>query len=156
MNYESRHWTPQLVALSKKLRPLADRLIVYRIAYEHPILAVVGVVLEKALVLAAGPGKERRRKTRFDGPQGRALFFEDGERLNKPRHPMPFKVGDCVEFSPRNIVEAEIDHVPVLILRAGGCYGTTNESASEALLWQKPGGYDRAGNFMSGADLYAP
>lgn len=146
--------TPELRALSKRLHPLADRLIVKRIEYKHATLAVVGIVLQKGLVLAVGPGKERRRKTRFDGPNGKALWFEDGERLNKPRHPMPFRVGNCVEFSPRGLIEFSIDGIDLLVVRAGACYGTTNESASEALLWQQSAGYDREGNFMSGRDTY--
>jgi hypothetical protein len=134
---------------------LADRLVVSRIEYKHPTLSVVGITIQKGLVIAAGPGKERRRKTRFDGPQGKCLWFEDGELLNKPRHPMPFKVGDCVEFSPRGLIEFDFEGLPLLMVWAKACYGTTNDSASEALLWQTPGGYDKDGkNFMSGADLY--
>lgn len=147
----------KLAALAKTIRPIQDRVFIKRFEYQHPILAVVGVKLEKGVVIAVGPGKPRRRKNLFrHGIDGqRDLWFEDGDERNAPRHPMPVKVGDCVEFSPRGQIETEIDGEKLVVIRAGSIYGTTNDSKSEAMLWQESAGYDRNGNFMSGAESVA-
>src|SRR5665213_1159643 len=143
----------KLLTLGARLRPLADRVIVSRIEYKHPTLAVVGVMLQKGLVIAVGPGKDRRRKTRFEGVPGRPpTWFEDGEIMNKPPRPNRVKPGDYVEFSFRKIVEWEFEGVPLLIIKDGAIYGTTNASQSSAMLWQQSAGYDRNQNFMSGAE----
>lgn len=148
----------KLAALAKRIRPLDDRVLVSRFQYQHPILAVVGVKLEKGVVVAAGPGKQRRRKQRFKlGPDAgfRDVFFEDGDLRNAPRHPMPVKVGDVVEFSPRGQTEVEIDGEALVVIRAGSIYGTTSDSKSEAMLWQESAGYDRNGNFLpAGAETF--
>lgn len=141
--------------MSKKLRPLRDRVFVSKLEYKHPILAVVGITIEKGLVIATGPGRRMRRKTRFDGPQGKCLWFEDGDETGKIR-PMKVFVGQCIEFSPRGGIDFEVDGVPLLCVWEQSIYGVSSDSASDALLWSKPGGYDRQGNFMSGADLYIP
>lgn len=105
--------------------------------------------------MACGPGKRKRKKVRFDLTQGhlstsRALYFEDGSETGGI-HSMPCKVGDVVEFSPRNQIADEISGEKVVWIRAGAIYGTTNDSQAEALLWQQSAGYDRNGNWLGTA-----
>jgi co-chaperonin GroES (HSP10) len=121
--------------------------------YEHPILAVVGVVLQKGTVIAAGPGRRRKKMTRFDGMPGRPpTWFEDGAENGKFT-PMDVKVGDVVEFSPRGVVEFDFEGKSYLMVWRRSCYGIDpTASKSNALLWQQSAGYDRNGNFMSGAE----
>lgn len=143
-----------LKKVSQTVRPLRDLVLVSRLPYEHPTLAVIGVTLQKGIVVAVGEGKRKRRKVRFDLCEGhlstqRALYFEDGEEIGG-RHAVPIKVGDVVEFSPRNQIEWTFNGEELTWIRAGACYGTTNESQSEALLWQESAGTDRHGNFLSG------
>lgn len=155
----------KLASLARSIRPLTDRVLIQRFEYEHPTLAVVGVKLEKGLVLAVGPGKPRRRLVRFDKAMGHlntdgALYFEDGAYLNAPPHPMPVKPGDVVEFSPRGQTEwhpdtcgLDYEGPPLVWIRAGSIYGIDpHESKAFALLWQQSAGYDRHGNFLSGAE----
>jgi co-chaperonin GroES (HSP10) len=137
------------------LRVLRDRVCVKRIEYQHPILAVTGVVLHKGLVVATGYGRRLRRKTRFDGMPGRPpMWFEDGEETGKIR-PMRVKVGQVVEFSPREQFEFTMDGEKYVMLWENAIYGVDPEgSQSKALLWQQSAGYDRHGNFMSGAEAW--
>ena len=136
------------------IRPLTDRVLVKRLVYEHPTLYVAGITLQKGVVMAVGPGKRQRRKVRFDKAIGSvtgSIYFEDGNETGKV-YPMPIKVGDIVEFSPRNQIEWTYNGEDYVWIRAGACYGTTNDSPSEAMLWQQSAGHDRNGNFMSGAE----
>lgn len=143
----------QLRANHFPLRPLRDRLIVKRMEYEHPTLAVVGVMLQKGVVVAAGPGRRRQRLTRFDGMPGRPpTWFEDGAETGKFT-PMDVNVGDVVEFSPRQQVEFEFEGEKYVMVWRRSCYGIDpTASRSQALLWQQSAGFDRNGNFMSGAE----
>lgn len=146
----------KLAAIASQVRPLRDRLLVSRIEYKHPTLYVAGVTLQKGVVVAAGPGRRIRRKVRFDKAAGHmssqgAIFFEDGEETGKVR-PMRVKVGDIVEFSFRGQVEWDFNGIPLIWIGEQSCYYTTNDSQSEALLWQESAGYDRHGNFLSGAE----
>jgi co-chaperonin GroES (HSP10) len=141
------------------VKPLRDRLLVKRFEYKNPYIAVVGVELQKGVVIATGYGRRVRRKVRFDNKMGGlssagAMYFEDGEETGKVL-PMKVKVGDVVEFSPRNQIEWEFEGERLVWVWQNACYGTTNDSQSEALLWQQSAGHDRRGNFMSGADEYA-
>jgi co-chaperonin GroES (HSP10) len=139
----------------KTLRPLQDRLVVKRIEYQHPILAVVGVVLHKGVVVAAGPGRRRKKMTRFDGMPGRPpSWFEDGGETGKFT-PMDVKVGDVVEFSPRQQTEFEFEGEQYVMVWRKSCYGIDpTASQSSAMLWQQSAGFDRKGNFMSGAEAW--
>lgn len=146
----------ELLALGTKVHPLRDRLLVKKLEYQHPLLYVAGVDLTKGLVIAAGPGRRQRRKVRFDKAMGHlstagALYFEDGDETGK-MHPMRVKVGDYVEFSPRGSIEWDFEGELLLWVWEKSCYGTTNDSQSEAMLWQQPAGYDRHGNFLSGSE----
>ncbi len=145
----------KLARISGRVRPLRDRLLVKRFEYRHPTLWTTGISLQKGVVVAAGPGRRMRRKVRFDKDIGhmstaRALYFEDGDETGKIR-PMRVRVGDVVEFSPRNTVEWDFEGEELLWVWEQGCYGTTNDSKSSALLWQKSAGYDRNGNWLGGA-----
>lgn len=145
----------KLKQISKAIKPLSDRILIQRLEYEHPILAVTGITLQKGVVLAVGPGKRQRRKVRFDLLEGhlstgRALYFEDGGETGR-LHPMYVQVGDIVEFSPRNQIEWEYEGEKFVWVRHGGIYGTSNDSKPhEALLWQASAGTDRNGNYLPG------
>lgn len=141
-----------LMAISKRVRPLRDRVLIQRITYQHPTLAIVGVTLQKGIVVAVGYGRRIRRKVRFDKAEGHlstqgSLYFEDGEETGKLR-PMRVKVGDTVEFSPRNQIEWNFEGEDLVWIWEQSIYGTTNDSQSEALLWQQSAGYDRHGNWL--------
>ncbi len=134
-----------------KLRLLSDRIHVELVEYKNPHLAVVGIQLNKGRVLAVGPGKRQRRKQLFrslDSHLCRAQEFEDGDETGRV-YPMHVKVGDYVEFSPRGCVKLEDD---TILIRQGAVYFTTDDSQSDALLFQQSAGYDREGNFMSGKE----
>lgn len=142
--------------ISKSLRPLRDRVVVQRLEYEHPLLAVVGVTLQKGVVVAVGPGRKIRRKTRFDLKDGgfdshKSIWFEDGEETGKIR-PMRVSVGDVVEFSPRASIEWDFEGEKLVWIAEQSIYGTTNDSRSEALLFQSIAGHDRHGNWLPGTD----
>lgn len=146
----------RLTKVSQTVKPLLDRVLVQRLEYEHPTLAVVGVTLQKGVVLAVGPGKRQRKKVRFDLLQGHlstahALHFEDGPETGRI-YPIHVRVGDVVEFSPRNQIEWEYEGEKLVWIWQKAIYGTTNESKHEALLWQTVAGTDRHGNFLPGTD----
>jgi co-chaperonin GroES (HSP10) len=145
----------KLTKVSQTVRPLQDYVLVQRLEYEHPILAVIGVTLQKGIVVAVGPGKRKRRRVRFDLLEGhmstqRSLYFEDGPELSGKLHLMPVKAGEVVEFSPRNQIEWEYEGQKLVWIKAGAIYGTTNDSKAEALLWQQSAGTDRHGSFLGG------
>jgi co-chaperonin GroES (HSP10) len=149
--------TKNLKTVSQTVKPLSDRVLIQRLEYAHPILAVTGVTLQKGLVVAVGPGKRQRKKIRFDLLEGHlstssALYFEDGGETGRT-HPIHVKVGDVVEFSPRNQIDWEHEGEKLVWIRHGGIYGTSNDSRHEALLWQQSAGHDRNGNFLPGTDL---
>jgi len=146
----------KLTKVSQTVRPLEDRVLIQRLEYEHPILAVVGVTLQKGIVVAVGPGKRKRKKVRFDLLQGhlsteRALYFEDGPETGG-LHEMPVEPGSVVEFSPRNQIEWEYEGEKLVWIKASAIYGTTNDSKSEALLFQSSAGTDRHGNWLGRPD----
>lgn len=146
----------KLTRVSQTVRPLRDRVLVQRLEYEHPVLAVVGVTLQKGVVIATGYGRRVRKKIRFDLLEGhlstsKALYFEDGEETGAIK-PMRVRPGDVVEFSPRNQIEWEHEGEKLVWIWEQSIYGTSNDSKSEALLWQQSAGHDRAGNFLSGVD----
>jgi hypothetical protein len=139
--------------IGSRLRVLRDRVIVKRFDYQHPFLAVVGVVLQKGVVVAAGYGRRVRRKVKFEqGNLGRAIWFEDGDETGKIL-PMKLKVGDVVEFSPRNQFEFRLEGEDLISVWQNACYCKTDASKSNALLWQQSAGHDRHGNFMSGKEM---
>jgi co-chaperonin GroES (HSP10) len=145
---------PHLARINRLVRPLRDRLLIKRFEYQHPVLWTTGISLQKGLVVATGPGRRQRRKVRFDLMQGhlnteRSLYFEDGDETGKTR-PMRVKVGDIVEFSPRNQIEWDFEGEELVWVWEQACYGTTNDSKHEALLWQQSAGYDRHGNWLGG------
>lgn len=142
----------KLKKLSQTIRPLSDRILVQRLSYENPLLVVTGITLQKGVVVAVGSGKREKRKVRFDLMEGhlstnRALYFEDGEETGRT-HPIHVKVGDVIEFSPRNQIEWDFEGEKLVWVRHGGIYGKSNDSRSEALLWQASAGNDRSGNWL--------
>lgn len=145
-----------LARISLRVRPLRDRVLVKRFKYEHEVLWTTGIELHKGVVVAAGPGRRQRRKVRFDKDIGHmstagAQYFEDGDETGRVR-PMRVRVGDVVEFSPRNQLEWEFEGEELVWIWEQACYGTTTPDKSKGLLWQQSAGHDRKGNWLGGND----
>jgi co-chaperonin GroES (HSP10) len=137
-----------------QLKPLLDRVIIRRLEYKNPYIAVVGVILQKGEVVAIGPGRRVRRKTKFSGMSGQPpIWFEDGAETGKVE-PMKVQVGDYVEFSPRQQFEFEFNGEKLVMIWQNSIYSITDDSPSQALLFQQSAGYDREGNFMSGKEAW--
>jgi hypothetical protein len=173
--------TPELENVSVHTRVLRDRVLVKPLSYVHPILATPGVEIQKGVVLAVGYGRRQRRKVEFRqsvtdappvlGPDGRTvmkfghsklagktLYFEDGDETGLII-PMTVKPGDVVEFSFRNVTMVDFDRIgfpgigPLAFIWQKAIYSIDpDESLDECLLWQQSAGYDRNGNWMSGAE----
>lgn len=172
--------TPELEEVGKRVHVLRDRVLVKVLPYVHPTLATPGIEINKGVVVAVGYGRRQRRKTPFkqaidDGPpvlgpggqvmkfaksklSDRTLWFEDGEETGAII-PMQVKPGDVVEFSFRNITLVDFDwcgfpgigHLAFIWQKA--IYSVDpDESLNECLMWQQSAGYDRKGNYMSGAE----
>jgi hypothetical protein len=145
---------------------LRDRILVMPLEYKSTALWTPHIPLQKGLIIAVGYGRRRRRKVRFDQMEGhlntqRSFFFEDGDETGAVR-PMRVKVGQVVEFSPRNFTEVDFDRVgfpgagKLLVVWENAVMSIDpKESQSEALMWKQSAGYDRNGNFMSGAENFA-
>lgn len=95
---------------------------------------------------------------------GRTLSFEDGAETGRVL-PMQVKPGDLVEFSFRNTTEIDFDRVGfpgigvLTFVWQRAIYFIDTESdlekaCAETLLWQQSAGYDRNGNWMSGAESW--
>lgn len=136
-----------------QVRPLGDRVLVKRLEFQHPILAVIGIKLEKGIVIAHGPGRRLRRKIRFDKHVGHlssqgSLYFEDGEETGKVR-PSRVKVGDIVEFSPRNQIDDEYDGEKyVWIKEQAIMWKCPDHKPGSGIIGLQSAGYDRNGNFL--------
>jgi co-chaperonin GroES (HSP10) len=173
--------TPELEAVGQQVRVLRDRVLVKPLSYVHPILETPGIEIQKGVVIAVGYGRRQRRKVEFKqnladaapilGPDGKTvmkfgasklsgktLYFEDGAETGNII-PMQVKPGDVVEFSFRNIEIVDFDRVgfpgigPLAFIWQKAIYSVDpDESLNECLLWQQSAGYDRNGNFMSGAE----
>jgi co-chaperonin GroES (HSP10) len=154
--------TPELQAVSDHFRILRDRLLVKRLEYRNKFgLYVAGVELNKGVIVAVGYGRRRRRKVAFKqnmGQGGRAIYFEDGDETGIVT-PIGMRVGQVVEFSPRNCTTIDFDRFGfqgagdlLVIMRNAVMSIDPTESASEASLWQRSAGFDKDGNFLSGAE----
>jgi hypothetical protein len=140
---------------------LRDRVLIKPMEYEHPVLATPGMKISKGVVLAVGYGHRQRRKTPFHqkmGSSGRTIWFEDGEETGKII-PMQVMVGDVVEFGFRNSFEFDASRLgfpdlgKLLVVWQKAIYSIDPTGSPErALLWQQSAGYDRNGNYMSGAE----
>lgn len=160
--------SPELQEIGRRVRVLRDRVLVKPLPYVHPVLLTPGIEVQKGVVVSVGYGRRQRRKVRFDRMEGhlntgRSLYFEDGEETGRVL-PMYVAVGDVVEFSPRNVfiikeedlLQAGLPDVGDLLMvwQKGIMTIDPEESLSDALMWQQPAGYDRNGNFMSGAESW--
>lgn len=172
----------ELLEVQRRVHVMRDRVLVRPLTYEHPVLATVGVDIQKGLVIAVGYGRRKRRKTPFyqkmDGfgtGTDKTLWFEDGEETGKIL-PMQVKPGDVVEFSWRNYTVVDFDRIwdhgancsrgpwreqafpgigdLVFVWQSAIMSIDPDESLSDAMLWQQSAGYDRKGNFMSGAESW--
>jgi hypothetical protein len=172
----------ELLAVQKRIRVLRDRVLIRPLQYEHPVLATVGVDIHKGIVIAVGYGRRQRRKTPFhqkmDGcgtGTDKTIWFEDGEETGRVL-PMQVQPGDIVEFSFRNIEIVNFDRIYdhksncsrgpyrepafpdigdlVFVWQSAIMSIDPEESLSDAMLWQQSAGYDRKGNFLSGAESW--
>ena len=96
---------------------------------------------------------------------GKQIMFEDGEETGRVL-PMQVKPGDVVEFSFRHVELVDFDRIAqfynlqlgsLAFVWQNAIYSVDNETdiekvMSQALLFQQSAGYDRKGNFMSGAE----
>jgi hypothetical protein len=172
--------TPELEEVAQRVQILRDRVLVKVLPYVHPTLLTPGVEIHKGVVIGVGYGRRQRRKTAFKqemdagaptiGPDGkvmkfsksnlsgRTLWFEDGAETGAII-PMTVKPGDVVEFSFRNITIIDMDRVgfpgigDLAMVWQQAIYSIDpDESLNECLMFQQSAGYDRKGNFMSGAE----
>jgi hypothetical protein len=173
--------TPELENVAARTRVLRDRVLIKPLPYVHPVLATPGIEVQKGVIVGVGYGRRQRRKVAFkqqiDGgapilsPDGktvmkfaktrlsdRTLYFEDGEETGNII-PMQVKPGDVVEFGFRNITLVDFDRIGfsnigtlVFVWQANIYSIDPDESLEECLLWQQSAGYDKAGNYMSGAE----
>jgi len=172
--------TPELEDVANRVHILRDRVLVKVLPYVHPTLETPGIEINKGVVIGVGYGRRKRRKTEFKqsisdgapviGPggkvmqfaksklSGRSLWFEDGEESGAII-PMTVKPGDVVEFSFRNITLVDFDRIGfpgighLAFIWQKAVYSIDpDESLNECLMWQQSAGYDRKGNYMSGAE----
>jgi hypothetical protein len=172
--------TSELEEVRNRVRVLRDRVLIKPLPYVHPTLLTPGVEIQKGVVVAVGYGRRQRRKVAFkqeisDGPpvlgaggkvmkfaksklSGKELWFEDGPETGAiiPSQVFP---GDVVEFSFRNLTIVDFDRCgfpgigELVFVWAKAIYSVDpDESLNECLMWQQSAGYDRKGNFMSGAE----
>lgn len=156
--------TPELREVNRCVHVLRDRLLVSPLPYEHPQLILPGVTIQKGIVVGLGYGRRQRRKVRFDQMEGhlntqRAMYFEDGAETGSIL-PMRVEVGDVVEFSSRNYTVVDFDRLGFnvgdlwFVWQAAVMTVDPEGSRSAALMWQRSAGYDRNGNFLSGAESW--
>jgi hypothetical protein len=157
--------TPELEEVSRRVRVMRDRVLVRPLEYVNPWLVTPGIEIQKGVVIAVGYGRRQRRKVRFDQMEGhlntgRSLYFEDGDETGKIL-PMRVQKGDVVEFSPRNFTVVDFDRVGfsgigdlIFVWQSAIMSIDPDESLSDALMWQQSAGYDRNGNYMSGAESW--
>lgn len=153
--------TPELEEVGQRTRILRDRVLIKPLPYVHPTLATPGIEIQKGVVIGVGYGRRQRRKVAFkqmEGQLGRTMWFEDGDETGVIM-PMQVFPGDVVEFSFRNLTIVDFDRVgfpgigDLVFVWQSAIYSIDpEESLSDALLWQQSAGYDRKGNFMSGAE----
>lgn len=156
---------PELEDVRDRVHVLRDRVLVKPMPYVHPVLLTPGVEIQKGVVIGVGYGRRQRRKVAFkqmEGQLGRTMYFEDGEETGLIQ-PMQVKSGDVVEFSFRNVTIVDFDRISgfegigdLAFVWQSAIYSVDpEESLSDALLWQQSAGYDRNGNFMSGAESWS-
>lgn len=153
--------TPELQEVGQRVRILRDRVLVKPLPYVHPLLLTPGVEIQKGVVIGVGYGRRQRRKVAFkqmEGQLGRTMWFEDGEETGVIM-PMQVMPGDVVEFSFRNLTIVDFDRLgfggigDLVFVWQSAIYSIDpDESLDKCLLWQQSAGYDRHGNFMSGAE----
>ncbi len=163
--------TPALEEAAKRTKVLRDRVLVKVLPYVHPVLATPGIEIQKGVILAVGYGRRQRRKVAFHTKMSfseSALYFEDGPETGRII-PMEVKPGDVVEFSFRNIELVDFSRVfPDIVDKQtreqlghlafvwqNAIYSVDpDELLDECLLWQQSAGYDRNGNYLSGAESW--
>ena len=155
--------TPELEQVSREWKVLRDRVLVKVLPYVHPVLLTPGVEVQKGVVIGVGYGRRVRKKVAFQqnmpgAAAGRTMYFEDGEETGVIL-PMQVAVGDVIEFSFRNITPVDFDKLgypgigELAFVWQNAIYSVDpDESLDECLMWQQSAGFDRNGNFMSGAE----
>lgn len=118
-----------------KLRPLRDWVAIRPLAYEHPLLHVIGIQLHKGRVVAIGPGRRMRRRVaykRHEENSDSIQYFDDGPETGKVR-PMRVKVGDVVEYGFRNTVPFTFGREELIMVPEQSIYGLTDDSTHIAV-----------------------
>lgn len=136
-----------------RIRPLRDNVVLQRLPYEHPVLAVVGIRLNKGRAVAVGPGRRIRQLIHYRRAEDslvEGVWLPDGaERVKdgKPLiRPMRVAVGDIVEFSPnQHTIDFEVDGERYVLISEQSIYWKDNEGAGEVLA-QRPSGWERGRN----------
>jgi hypothetical protein len=174
---------PEMEDLSKRLHVLSNRVLVKILPYTHPVLLTPGIEIQKGVVLAVGDGWRKKKLVEFHtslntpnvmGPNGKAVkfasatqdrvqYFEDGPETGAVL-PMQVKPGDVIEFGFRNVEIVDFDRIPefyndqlgtLVFLRQKAIYCIDpDESLDRCLMWQQSAGFDKKGNFMSGAESW--
>ena len=120
--------------------------------YRHAFLEVVGIKLSKGTVVAVGPGRRLRRRVRYAGLGG-DTHFEDGPETGKVR-PVHIKIGQCVEYalSERRKGGTTFRHKgeTLIMIPEQSIIAIDNDAdRSDAILEQRPAGYDKSGNYVA-------
>ncbi len=140
------------------IKLLRDLVLVRRVEYRNPLLEVIGVKLDKGVVVSTGPGRYVKRKVRYaanpNRPSDGYIYFEDGApRVNKDGspmvRPMRVKVGDVVEFSPRQQTTVEVDGESLVLIPEQAIYWTSDDSQSSVILEQRSAGISKAGDLIA-------
>lgn len=140
---------PKTLAVSKRLHPLRDNIVIKRLEYEHEFLYVAGQKLNKGIIVAVGPGRRMRKKTRFDklpGKEDGSIWFEDGGETGVVR-PIRVRLYDIVEFGQRGTTEFYVDGEEFVLLGEQSLYGKTNASQSKGLMGLQSAGFAKAESF---------
>lgn len=138
------------------VRLLSDRVLLKRTPYENKFVKVVGITLNRGVVVAIGPGRRVKRMVRYraDGRLKEDLVLPDGPERSPSRvKPMRVRVGDEVEFSPSSpklILEFEgTDGEAYVIVPELSVYGKTTGSRHDAILSQQSAGHERDGSYLA-------
>lgn len=107
------------------IKPLRDRVLIKPFEYQHPLLFVAGMKLNRGEVIAVGPGRRMQRLVPFrkmPGSTAGAVWVEDGAETGKVR-PMRVKVGDVVEYSFRGTFEFRYEGEKYVMVPEQSIYG---------------------------------
>ena len=144
---------PKVAGIASRIRPLKDRVCIQRLEYKHDFLEVVGITLNKGVIVAVGEGRHLRRLVEYRKAEGAltgSIFLPDGPYTGKIR-PMRVSVGQVVEYSPnKHDLEFDLDGETFVLIPEQSIYGIDkSESRSLAILSQRSAGWERGGSFLA-------